>query len=91
MTTTTPSALVPAAPVFTNTERLALAGRSPDHDEIRPCPRQPGPARHIHRRYLSRRRRSVDIDFSKRLRLAKPQRQGGVQATMPAARRRSRR
>jgi site-specific recombinase XerD len=26
MTTTTPSALVPAAPVFTNTERLALAG-----------------------------------------------------------------
>lgn len=26
MTTTTPSALVPAAPVFTSTERLALAG-----------------------------------------------------------------
>jgi integrase/recombinase XerD len=28
MTTTTPSPLVPAAPVFTNTERLALAGYS---------------------------------------------------------------
>jgi site-specific recombinase XerD len=34
MTTTTPSALVPAAPVFTNTERLALAGFLADYSGL---------------------------------------------------------
>lgn len=32
-----------------------LARRSPDHHEVRPCPRQPGPACYLHRRRLPRR------------------------------------
>ena len=33
--------------------------RPADHHEIRPCPRQPGPARHLHRRRLRRGRRPL--------------------------------
>jgi hypothetical protein len=38
-----------------------LTRRSPDHNAIRPGPRQPGPARHIHRRRLCRGRRPVTV------------------------------
>jgi hypothetical protein len=34
-----------------------LARRSENHDAVRPGPRQPGPARHLHRRRVYRRRR----------------------------------
>jgi integrase/recombinase XerD len=40
-----------------------LACRSPDHHEIRPCPRQSGPARHLHRRRVCRWCRPVTTDW----------------------------
>jgi len=39
--------------------RSRLSCRSPHHDEVRPGPRQPGPARHLHSRRLRRGRRPV--------------------------------
>jgi hypothetical protein len=40
-------------------QEARLACRSADHDEVRPAPRQPGPARDLHRRRLPRRCRPV--------------------------------
>jgi Phage integrase, N-terminal SAM-like domain len=50
--------------------RGGLACRSAHHDAIRPGPRQPRPARHLHRRRLRRRRRPVTRTGWQQLRLA---------------------
>jgi integrase len=55
-----------------------LSCRSENHDEVRPGPRQPGPARHLHRRGLRRGRCQVNGHRLEQPCLTAPSRQAGL-------------